>query len=418
MTNKNLKSLVEQIKKLASPPPAPPGGHVAEVPVTPAVSPGGAGEGAGMMRDPSPGGLPGHGGQSAPSAPSGRSQSAPNKSIAQMQSALQNLAKTISATIDYNALVKTMQAPPTPEQQKQLGPGQQAQDVEKFKAQYGKDMFSNFMVNKYLRNSPVQGVEYDNTKTQMDDKNPSTPLKSMYNILETMQRVGNPKVGEQFVDGAWGPRTNNALQNATAIAYAVTQLGKDLGMEMGSIDPNIVNVLGQLVPKKANDIDQKEKLDRAPQLTEILNGVNTLFLNFKQQVFQQPALRNLIEGKAPFMTIGPDKGPATGGEIPILKDLQQNGSRSGYVNQANAGFQITLSKQLIPPQFQNAPMDIRPITGADLVSKEAFENWVNNSKTLSNIKNNNPATWPSVAVSILDQVKAQASQKATSRTGV
>jgi len=401
MTKTNIKELVQQIKKMAQAAPPPPAGAIL---APPSANSAGSGIGTGV-RERQTG-----------------STGAPNKSIAQMQSALQNLAKTISATIDYNALVKTMQAPPTTAQQQQLGPGQQAQDVEKFKAQYGKDMFSNFMVNKYLRNSPVQGVEYDNTKTQMNDKNPTTPLKSMYNILETMQRVGNPKVGEQFVDGVWGPRTNNALQNATAIAIAVTQLGTDLGMEGIKLNPNTLGEsFGQLVPKNANDIDQKEKLANAVSLISLLDYVNTLFLNFKQQVFQQPALRNLIEGKAPFMTIGPDKGAAgvaTGGEIPILKDLQQNGARSGYVNQANTGFNVTLSKQLIPPQFQNAPLDIRPITGADLVSKEAFENWVNNSKTLSNIKNNNPATWPSVAVSILDQVKAQASQKATSLAGV
>jgi len=327
------------------------------------------------------------------------------KPIRNMQLAIQNLAKTISATINYDALLKSMQTPPG---------APTDQDKSSFQAGYGKDMFSNFMINNYLHRGDVKGVEYDTDpkRTKMLDKKPSD-LKSMFVILDSLQRIGREK-SEAFADGNWGPRTNNALKNVSAIATAISRLGSELGMQSETFDVSKIAELGSLIPANETDISLQEKIQTAPKITQILTGVRDLFLDFKQQVFMNPTYRNFIEGKAPMMTFGPQKEKGVGetaGEKPILADLQKSGPQSRYVQHPSATMSVTIDKKLIPVQWQN--MDVRPfsITAADLLSPQAFDNWVAKSNILMTLKQQNPESWNNVLRSILTQVKAQVDQK-------
>lgn len=393
MTKKNLKDLVEQIHKLAAPPPPRKPGYVSSGPPKATPQAGGAAPGKRV--------LPGHGGQTAPQAQRGGGGGYNVKPIMDMQAALQSLAQTISATIDYDQLLKTMSTPPgqpSPEDQKD------------FQAQYGKDMFSNFMVGQYLRRADVHGVEYDTDpkRSKMLDKKPAD-LKSMFVILDSMKRVGS-EAKESFADGNWGPRTNNALRNASAIATSVMKLGSELGMQTTAFDPSKIAELNTLVPAKDTDISVADKIQRAPKIAEILNGVSALFKDFKQQVFMDPTYRNFIEGKAPMMTFGPakDKGvEASEGEKKILGDLQQRGWQSPYASHPSAKMYVSLDKRLIPQQFQN--IDVKPfeINGGDLVSTQSFDNWVNRNSVLMTLKQQNPDSWPAVIKSVLDQVVEQ-----------
>lgn len=397
MTKKNLKDIVEQIHKLAAPPPAKPQGYVSSGRPKATPQAGGAAPAPGKRV------LPGHGGRSVGPAP-GRGGGYNPQPIRNMQDALQKLAQTISATIDYNALLKTMSTPP----------GQPSPEDEKtFKSQYGKDMFSNFMVGQYLRRADVHGVEYDTDpkRTKMLDKKPAD-LKSMFVILDSMQRIGSESK-ESFADGNWGPRTNNALKNASAIATAVSKLGGELGMESQSFDVKKIGELNTLIPAKDTDISVNEKLQRAPKITEILNGVNALFLDFKQQILMDPTYKNFITGRSPMMTFGPakEKGmETTDAEKPILADLATNGPRSAWASAPSAQFTITLDKKFVPVQFGRDNLKIN-INGGDLVNQKSFESWANETNALKAIKDQNPASWPSVAGSILDQVISQIQQK-------
>jgi hypothetical protein len=402
MTEKlSKKEAVELIKKYAKPPPKPPGGYVPSGPAARPQTGGGGGAGAGGAK-PGLRTLPGHGGRPAtPAQRGGGGGYYGAKPVIDMQAALQNLAKTISSTIDYNKLIQTMSTPP----------GQPSpEDAKDFQAQYGKDMFSNFMVGQYLRRANVHGVEYDTDpkRTKMLDKKPSD-LKSMFVILDSMQRIGS-EAKESFADGNWGPRTNNALRNAAAIATAVMQLGSELGMQTTAFDPSKITELNSLIPAKDTDISAAEKIQRAPKIAEILNGTNALFKDFKQQVFMDPTYRNFIEGKASMMTFGPakDKGvDASEGEKKILNDLQQRGWQSAYASHPSAKMYVSIDKKLIPQQFQN--IDVKPfeINGGDLVSTQAFDNWVNRNNVLMTIKQQNPDSWPAVIQSVLNQVVEQ-----------
>ncbi len=396
MTKLSKKEAVEFILKQAAPPPKPKSGYVAS---GPAPKPTGGGTATPGKRV-----LPGHGGKPGATVPRGGGGGgyyAP-PAIKNMQEAMQNLAKTISSTIDYDALMKSMQPPPPG----QTAPPGTEQDKAAFQAQYGKDMFSNFMVGNYLRRADVKGVEYDTDpkRTKMLEKKPSD-LKSMFIILDTIKRVGNERK-ESFADGNWGPRTNNALKNISAIADAIIKLGGELGMESRSFDPGKVKELNGLIPEKDSDVSLQEKITRAPKITQILDGVRALFLDFKQQVLMDPTYRNFIEGKAPIMTFGPakEKGvEASEGEKPILADLQQAGVRSRYVNHPDAIFSVNLDEKYT--SGQKAPPF--KITAASLVSPEAFEHWVNGATMLMDIKKNNPGTWPAIVGDFLNQINKQ-----------
>lgn len=406
MASKKLsnKEAVEFILKYAKapPPPKPPSGYQSSGPAPRAQTGGGGTPAPGAART-----LPGHGGRPGTTPPRGGGGGAyySPQAIRDMQSALHTLAQTISATIDYDALFRTMATPP----------GQPSpEDKGAFQAQYGRDMFSNFMVGQYLRRADVHGVEYDTDpkRTKMIDKKPSD-LKSMYIILDSMKRIGNEKK-EAFVDGNWGPRTNNALRNAAAIANSVMKLGGDLGMESQAFDAKKIAELNSLIPEKDTDVPLPERIQRAPKIAAILKGVNALFKDFKQQVFMDPTYRNFIDGKAPMMTFGPakEKGvDVTEGEKKILGDLQQRGWQSTYATHPSAKMYVSIDKKLIPQQFQN--VDIKPfeINGGDLVSQQSFDNWVNRNSVLMAIKQQNPESWPAVIRSVLDEVVKQAEFK-------
>lgn len=402
MTNKNLKQIVEQIKKLAAPPPKPGQGYQSSG--RPAAAPAGGAGAAPVAQTGGPRVLPGHGGRQS-AHPAGHGGAGVNvKPIIDMQTALQNLAITISSTIDYDMLLKTMSTPPgqpSPEDQKD------------FQAQYGKDMFSNFMVGQYLRRADVHGVEYDTDpkRTKMLDKKPYD-LKSMFVILDSMKRIGSESK-ESFADGNWGPRTNNALKNASAIATAISKLGAELGMQATAFDPGKIAELNGLIPAKDTDISITDKIQRSPKIADILNGVNALFKDFKQQVFMDPTYKNFIIGRSPMMTFGPPKEKVmetTEGEKPILADLATNGPKSRWASAPPAQFTITLDKKFVPVQFGRDDLKIN-INGGDLVNQKTFENWANETNALKAIKDQNPASWSAVVKSVLDQVTSQVQQK-------
>lgn len=403
--SERLRDLVREIKKLADVPVRSKGDKTEAPPSDKVPSPGTpTPSGQGPLKPSS--NVPQRGKRPAQPAGHGTGPAPVHnvKSIIDMQTALQNLARTISSTIDYDMLLKTISTPPgqpSPEDQKD------------FQAQYGKDMFSNFMVGQYLRRADVHGVEYDTDpkRTKMLDKKPSD-LKSMFVILDSMKRIGNePK--ESAADGNWGPRTNNALKNASAIATAISKLGAELGMQATAFDPGKIAELNTLIPTKDTDISIADKIQRAPKIANILNGVDALFKDFKQQVFMDPTYRNFIEGKTSMMKFGPTKEKglgATESEKPILQDLINSGPKSRYAAAPPAQFTIVLDKKFVPVQFGRDDLKIN-INGGDLVTRENFEKWANMTNAIKAIKDENPASWPTVVKSVLDQVIAQTQQK-------
>lgn len=328
-----------------------------------------------------------------PAAKPGAGVNSTSPVIKQMQFAMQNLGKLISNTIDYHSLEQAIQGTP-------------GASKENFDASYGRDAFSNFMANRFLRNSPVKGVEFDldPNKKKIEEKNPSE-LKNMYVVLDGLRRIG-PSSKEFAVDGAWGQRTNNGLKNIAAIADSLMKLGKELGMESSSFDSSKLSSLAPLIPDDPKSISLEEKVERAPKITELLNGIQSLFKDFKDQVINNPHYKDFIINKKPLFTINP-------------ADVQSNpvfsvGEKAIYdkIVAKTPGYSTLLAKVNIAPQFTGGK-SIQPIefTGADLLSKESFTSALMKSKELQSIQQTNPATFANILMSTLDQVQEQINSK-------
>jgi hypothetical protein len=389
-----LKNLVDQIQKMAQVPGRSRGAK------PPAAKPAPGGGGAAKPSGGGTSSVPQRGG-GTPKPTGGGGGYAGAGDIQKMQKAMQDLAATISSTINYDALMKGLSQP-------------QTADKKQFEQSYGRDAFSNFLVNTFLRGSATKGVEYDTDpkKSKMEDKKPSD-LKYMFIVLDSLKRIG-PGSKEFSADGNWGPRTNNALRNMGAMAEAITKLGVALGMDSKAFDPSKVAGLDALIPEKDTDISYSEKAQRAPQITQLLKGVQALFTDFREQVLSNPNYRVFIDGEDSLFKVGPakEKGvDATAGEKKILDDLSTNGARSAYVNHPDAKFTIEMRKDLIPYlRGPNPTSSSTTISASDLVSQQAFDAWAD-SHSYGKIKQSNPESWPAVAQSILAQVTEQVNAK-------
>lgn len=328
----NAKHLIERIHKLAAPPPAPPVDYT--VPVAPVVAP------PPPNLPPSPAPLIG-----TPEAPT--SASVPKttytspRDVIKMQEELINLARTVTKEIGAPALAA----------QPGQTPGQPPQDQQEAA---GRLAFSNFITEHYIRQSNVPAVEYDPdpSKTEMSQKNPSKPTR-MNVVMDTMSRIGGPK-NEFKSDGIWGPRTNAALRNAYALAFALLKMAHDFKLDPRTYSQADLNKLKELIPLHDKEISFTDKVTRAKEIISHLQAIRNLFTEVKNHILQKPIYRSYIEGTQPYATY--QKGTAPSSQM--LQDLDKK-----FVNMKVTGTD------------ENGQQVVVPITVNDLATLQAFQLW-------------------------------------------
>jgi len=304
MTNKNLREIVEQIKKLAKSPPRPGQGYVASGPAsnTPAPSAQGAPTG--------PRTLPGHGGRQS-GAPAGHgvgSGGGSNINIISMQHALQDLSQTVSSQIN---LQEAFSGDPRKEQEAKA-----------------RDAFGVFLTKNYMRNTKVQGVEFDPDKniTDVNKKNPNDPTR-MSIVMDTMNRIGNPKKGENFADGAWGPRTNAAVRDVYAFASGLLDFVDDVNkfatkkMAIKSYNRASLSEL-EKVATVDNSLTPQQKIAAAPVVTQHVKAIKNMYEEVKNSILQHPAYQQFIEDSVPFKSY---KSPVTQQQVELVKQTFPQG---------------------------------------------------------------------------------------------
>jgi hypothetical protein len=316
MSNKDYRSILDKIKKVAEAPPPPanwnPGNIASTTPPT-----------------------------AAPAATPAASST--NTAITKMQVALVNLAKSVIQDMNTSAL-QGASPTPTPEQ-KEAG---------------GRTSFSDFMAQHYMRQSDVPGVEFspDPNKAQMDQKDP-TQTTRMNVVMDTMRRIGNPKGGEFAIDGKWGPRTNAALHNAYAYAYALLQMAKDFNYTSRIFsDAELEQFKKQVdvIPiGQEKEFDLTDKIQLAQNNLPYLQKIQQLFREVKEHILRKPAYRSYIEGTQPFATYK-SKQVA---DPQLIADLNKK---------------FTNIKVTQPAQKGMAQV-VRPIAVSDLASLEALQAW-------------------------------------------
>src|SRR6185369_6572510 len=356
MTNKNLKQIVEQIKKLAAPPPKPGQGY--QPSGRPSATPAG-GAGAAPAQTGGPRVLPGHGGR-GPAQPVGHGGGGSNISIIAMQQALQDLAQTVTSQINLQDVFSG--------------------DPMKEKDAKARDAFGVFLTKNYMRNTKVPGVEYDPNPAvkEIKDKTETDPTR-MSIVMDTRNRVGNPKKGENFVDGAWGKRTNAAVRDAFAFASGLLDFVDDVNrfatkkMQIRSYDRTRLSELEKFATVE-NSLTNQQKVQAAPEVTKHVKSIKSMYNEVKENILQHPAYSQFIEGQSSFKTYTPK---VTTEMVAALKQ------------QFPQGFQITLV-----PSKNMAQIGID-----SLLSKEAFEKW------LSQFPDNKLLTPEEVITQIYKQTK-------------
>jgi len=318
-----LKNLVQEIQKLAKPVPLPPAGYSASnAPApTPSVSPNTT--------------------NVAPKAYTGRSI----VSVQTMQQDLINLAKDVSSQIN----IQNIAQPPSPTG----APTREATEAS------GRGAFSNFITKNYLRSSDVPGVEFnpDPTKTQMADKHPSDPTR-MSTVMDTMQRIGNPKTGEFAVDGKWGPRTNAAIHNAYALAFGMLNLAKDFKLQPTTYSAENLAALKSKIPENDTDIDSTQKEELAVGMSKHIKAIHRLYDEVKNGILERPANRAYIEGDQVFHTYKKE-GPNADAMASMVKAFGDSHD--------NTKLRVTIT--------QGGQKREQAIAVSDLVSPQAFEQW-------------------------------------------
>jgi hypothetical protein len=339
------KDLVALIKKMAL--EDPPGVDMHPRPAAPASSP----APPNLPPPPAPPiGTPTPTDQPAPApAPGGeapRPVAAPPSSIINMQKQLQGLAKDMTKQVNMEQLGGP---------DKKLGPDTSPEQAQAL----GRMSFADFITQHYTRDSDIPGVEldWDPTKTDMADKDPSKPIRTNV-VMDTMNRIGNPtlpgKKPEFAIDGDWGPRTNASLRNAYAMAFGLLEMSKQFHFQPRSYSANNLQELKPLIPHSARELSEGDKIKRAKEITENLLRIRMLFHEVEDHILNKTAFKPYIEGTQPYATYSNDA-------------VASNPQVIDYLNKKYINLKVT-------GEVQGKSVSV-PISVKDLVSTEAFEAW-------------------------------------------
>jgi hypothetical protein len=160
--------------------------------------------------------------------------------------------------------------------------------------------------NSFIGNHYVKSLE--KPAAQNPDE-PTTPVAaptgaSTQSVMQHLSGLDNNKTFRP--DGAWGPKTNTALDNIYKLAYSLLQLVGDFALS----DDKIYNstwlngfkekLTGYTFKNSRISLDPKEQEDRANSLIKHINAIGRLYTTLKQQISGNPTLRSHIEDKKPF----------------------------------------------------------------------------------------------------------------------
>jgi hypothetical protein len=152
------------------------------------------------------------------------------------------------------------------------------------------DAFLNFLVNAYMNTAKTTGKQSPDVNAKHDN------FKFM---LQTITRIGG-QGKEQVPDGKWGPKTNNALQQIYSLAYALMQVVKAMGKELGGYTEQDLVELYNNIPKQVENVDINEKVERSSILAKNINKLRALYDDFREKIFNHPTYSAHISQQKPL----------------------------------------------------------------------------------------------------------------------
>ena len=317
------KDIIDLITKMAA--PRPPRSK-RTVPTTSAPKPG---------QSPQKRSIPGD----RPSAPPGDVQGNTSIAVSEMQKAIQNFAST---AINYHFKRDPKNNRQTPISLQNPSAGDQPSQ--------SFANFNDFVTLNYLNSSPLRGNEWSTAEdaTTPEQKNPvyDDQLVKMENVVDNIARIGG-KGNERFVDGVWGPRTQNALRNLYAFGDAIIRVSEDFDAPesvRNLFTTSDTTKMKSLIPTNYDltKLSPKDKVAKAAGLTNLIIKLTKFYLYFANNVTKHPAYRRFTDNSTPLWTspgkpeAERDKGDTSGYEdlmknidelyLPRITILDQNGA--------------------------------------------------------------------------------------------
>jgi hypothetical protein len=201
---------------------------------------------------------------------------------------------------------------------------------------------SSFKVIKDMQNALVnlaKNVTTNNIDTK-EDKDNSTTSTLIRVIRDEASRLDVAEKGN-FADGSWGPITNTALHNAVVLATSLLSLSSQLPSLVYDFSQKDLEAYKSLIGNDPTEFTIAEKLQNAPEITKLLNQLNSLYTE----------IRNTIKSSETFAPLK-------------TNDAVLSPERLSELNDKFNGMSVTVGSN--PPA---------PITVHDLVNMDSILAW-------------------------------------------
>jgi len=209
----------------------------------------------------------------------------------------------------------------------------------------GHDAVNSFIFDHYTNDAGSKAyVKTDglSTKERQSSLN-QNEIKSMRNLVETLQIIGSHRNGEYKADGIWGPRTNNAIKAISEFMSMIGSFALDMGA--GEESPGFIKkFIADFRAKIPQDDDKLSTLPNkaklAQQLSANIKAMTEMVAKFNQRVMENPSWASYISQDKPLL--GSVRKPlndvektviTNNGKMPLslnLDDDEARGPLAGY----------------------------------------------------------------------------------------
>lgn len=177
----------------------------------------------------------------------------------------------------------------------------------------GSNAFLNFLVTSYANTAKTTGKQLVDTDEKQPVRMDTAKINDNFKgMLNTINRIGTPGT-EKAPDGNWGPRTNNALKQIYSLAYTLSKVAEDMGIELSRMytEQDLAELYTN-IPAEPNQINLNEKLKRAEIIASNLDKLRGLYDSFREKIFNNPTYNAHISQAKPLFVRDNSKpiGPA------------------------------------------------------------------------------------------------------------
>ena len=181
--------------------------------------------------------------------------------------------------------------------------------------------FDQFLAKHYLRNDAVSAsVQFGKPATS--EQNPSNQTDGKLSwAMDNMHQVA-PMKG--FVDRSWGKMTNDTLVNSYALAEGLLNVAKEFQLPVHTYTTADLAKLKPAI-RPANDLTLQEKTEVAPLIEGHLAAIRRMYNEVKAEIVLNHAYRANVENKKPFIQYKQQNQELSPAQMLAIQQVWPNG---------------------------------------------------------------------------------------------